>query len=131
MINAISTFVGGACGLYTLMTMLGLILNGKGLGNSEFAAMSTLVGIALATVAAFFVARLLSLAMLTYLTRGTVAIEWARPSECVSLDSWLMRSWNFAGRNGRQEGLRVFGLGIALQGDHDKSIINALAPAAQ
>lgn len=129
MINAISILIGGVCGLYTLVTTLGMILNGKGLGNSEFAVTALLLVVSMGAIAVFIVARLLSLALLTFLVRGTVALEWARPSECVSFDSWLMCSWNFAGRNGRQEGLRVFGLGIALQGDHDKSIINALAPA--
>lgn len=131
MINAISILIGGACGLYTLMNLLAMILNGRYIGNSEFAVITVLVAIALATVAVSAIARLLSLTLLTFVTRGTVALEWVRPSECVSFDSWLMRSWNFVGRNGRQEGLRFFGLGVALQGDHDKSIINALAPVVQ
>jgi hypothetical protein len=131
MINAISILAGAAAGVYALIAMLTAVLNSKGLGDAEFGVVVVLTTMAMLTLVAALFARIMSLALLTLLTRGTIALEWARPSECVSFDSWMACSWNFAGRNGRQQGLRFLGLGIALQGDHDKSIINALAPAAQ
>jgi hypothetical protein len=130
-INAISMLFGGIAGVYTLISMLTAVLNAKDLGEGEFRVITILVAVALTTIAIAVVVRMVSLALMVFATRGPKALDWAWPSECVSKESWLACSWNFAGRNGRQEGMRFFGLGIALKGDHDKSVINAFEPAAQ
>ena len=68
------------------------------------------------------VVRTCVLALLAYIARGPVALDWCAPSECVSFAGWLGCSWGFAGKGGWQEGVRVCGLGIALRGTHGQEV---------
>lgn len=77
---------------------------------------------AAAILAAGVLARTAVLAVLVYWTRGRSAIEWCSPSACRSIADWLGSSWCFAGAGGRQQGMRVLGLGIALYGDHGQGV---------
>jgi hypothetical protein len=76
----------------------------------------TVICLAVGAVVAAILARTAVLAVLVYCMRGRDAIEWCSPSACRSFADWFGASWCFAG--GRQQGLRVLGLGIALCGDH-------------
>jgi hypothetical protein len=71
-----------------------------------------------AAILAGLIVRALSLAAMVYLTRGREALEWCPPSECATFSGWLGCEWGFPGARGWQEGIRLFGLGIALSGTH-------------
>jgi hypothetical protein len=75
-----------------------------------------LVGISAATVFFGCVVFFLALAALVVAARGRSFIAYTRVSRCNSLAGWLCASWNFFGAGGQQEGVRFFGLEVALQG---------------
>lgn len=75
-------------------------------------------GISALSLLASLTVRTLSLAAMVRLARGREALEWCAPSECATFAGWLGSSWGFPGAGGWQEGIRVFGLGIALSGTH-------------
>lgn len=78
--------------------------------------------LAVGALAAGVLARTIVLAVLVYWARGRRAIEWCSPSAYRSVAGWLGSSWCFAGAGGRQQGMRVLGLGIALYGDHGHEV---------
>jgi len=69
--------------------------------------------------------RALCLLALVYVRRGPAAVEWCSPADCTSFTHWVCCSWSFPGAGGRQEGLRVCGLGIALKGTHGQDARNS------
>ena len=76
---------------------------------------SLLVLIAIITlgVVAGLATRVLILAAGIALVRGRSAVSWVRPSECISLGSWVEHRWRFAGHTGE----RSFGFEFALTGE--------------
>lgn len=65
---------------------------------------------------ALAVTRLLALTVLIRLWRGASAVAWHWPKECTSVYGWIGGTWKFESASGRQEGMRVLGLSLALQG---------------
>lgn len=121
MLKFIADVGGAGAALWALLAMLAAVI---GLGPDTLSAVTTpvalagIAGMAVATLLTGFVVRHLVLALLVLALRGSTALEWCRPSECTSFESWCACSWNFFGKGGRHMGVRCFGLGVALAGDH-------------
>jgi hypothetical protein len=102
----ISTFVRGAAEVFPVLaraeTATGFIA-----GMVAFCA-----GVLLAGGVVYF----LSLAALVTACRGRAFLAIASVSDCRGVSAWMCSSWNFFGAGGRQSGVRVFGLEVALHG---------------
>lgn len=74
--------------------------------------------IAFAVVGAFIMLMswALMLAGVVALRRGAAYLAWVLPNECRTLYHWVFTTWDFYDHKGRQEGVRVFGLEVSLQG---------------
>jgi hypothetical protein len=75
-----------------------------------------LVGISASTVLFGGAIYFLTLVVLVVAGRGRTFFAFTPRSQCCSLAGWLCASWNFFGKGGQQEGVRFFGLEVALQG---------------
>ncbi|KVP75234.1 hypothetical protein [Burkholderia ubonensis] len=75
-----------------------------------------LVAFSSAIVLFGWVVYFLALTSIVVAARGWSFFAFAPVSRCHSLGGWLCHSWNFFSVGGQQEGLRVLGFEIALQG---------------
>lgn len=63
-----------------------------------------------------YVVFFLGLAAFVVAARGRSSVAYATVSQCRSIVGWLFHSWNFFSEGGQQEGLRLAGIEISLQG---------------
>jgi hypothetical protein len=120
MLKFIADVCGAGAALWALLRMLAAVV---GLGSATLSSVTTpvalagLVGLTVTTLLVGFVVRHLALALLVVLQRGTAALDWCRPAECTDFGSWCAHSWDFFGKGGRHQGVRCFGLELALKGN--------------
>jgi len=123
MLIAIARIFGGVAGVGVLLLAVkgAVFLSEAPPDLTTVTLLAILTSVAVTAVGAAILVQTLVLLALVYATRGERAIEWCSPSECLSFESWCAYSWSFYGAGGRHEGFRLFGLGIALQGDHGQA----------
>jgi hypothetical protein len=114
-INFASMLAGFVAALaITTYGLLSIMTHGRGL---DFAPYTALVfGTAVSAMVCAAVVRLGVLVLLARVFRSAGALEWCCPTECTSLGNWMGCAWKFNGADGWQEGLRVFGVGVAIRG---------------
>lgn len=116
-LNCVSFCLGAVASAVVLTP--GLVYLMQHLGGLDFLPLAGVVlAISTASLLAGVAIRTLTLALMVCAARGPAALDWAAPSECATFATWLGCSWGFFGASGWQEGIRVCGLGVALQGTH-------------
>ncbi|KWA84167.1 hypothetical protein WL29_22660 [Burkholderia ubonensis] len=88
------------------------------LGRVDTAAQMTygLVAFSAAVVLFGYLCYFLTLAGIVLAARGRYFVAFSPRSSCRTLGFWLCHRWNFFSEGGQQEGVRVFGVEVALQG---------------
>lgn len=103
-------------GMLTLMVAAIAVL--PALGRADTLAQLTygLVAFSAGIVLFGYLVYFLVLTGIVLAARGRSFVAFSRRSSCRSLGFWLCHRWNFFSNGGQQEGVRVFGLEVALQG---------------
>jgi hypothetical protein len=112
-----------SAGLALVLGMTGLAFSGAtflpSIAEQADTASTLILGVAAFSGAAMlfgFAIYFATLVSLVVAGRGRTSLAFAPLSDCNDLAGWLCFSWNFFGEGGQQEGLRFFGLEVALQG---------------
>ena len=58
----------------------------------------------------------LILALAVLVMRGRQYVAFVSPKRCTTFGTWLVCDWHFFGKGGMQEGMRFFGLEMAILG---------------
>lgn len=72
--------------------------------------------------------QLLGTAIGVRLLRGPLTVGFALPFQVETWKQWLFFSWNFRSSRGHQEGIRIFGVELAKQGDLSFLFMNVEHP---
>ena len=114
----LSWFVGAIAAALTCLAVLMLVMAPPHDSPvlSASATLSLVTAAVIGALAVLFLVDALALTALVLLYRGRSALGWVRPSECAGLGSWLAYEWRFFSTGGLQEGRRILGLELAVNG---------------
>lgn len=114
--HPVALVVAMVLGMLTLM--VGAIYVVPALARADTSAQLTygLVAFSVATVLFGYLVYFLALTGIVLAARGRSFVAFSRRSSCRNLGFWLCHHWNFFSDGGQQEGVRVFGVEVALQG---------------